>query len=279
MDQRYLRMKEILIDGVLYGRGNYRREHERYRENARADPINNLPGLRRLYTDGNDPMAFIIGAIYDEGWLAAYAWFTPWLVKWHILRGEALTPENLRNCDPGDFPRGARKRLGRAIVRVAEKLGRAEEVTGLFMTSDACEIQKNLDELDQIGPKKARMLVRDFALWADPRYSQLREIWGWCWAEPFASEWEKHFSGLENLNQIHIPPDAHARKVIGKVEGIREVRDRDVEEFGSRVYEEFPALVDSSLWYIGREFCKEERERCEECPLRGVCNHNLAGGE
>jgi hypothetical protein len=280
MDQRYLRMREILINGMLYGRGNYRQEHERFRENARTDPIGNLPELRRLYTDGNDPMAFIIGAIYDEAWLATYAWFTPWLVKWHILRGEALTPENLRNCDPGDFPRGPRgKRVGEAIVGTAERLERAEEVTRLFMTSDAYEIQKKLDEnLDQIGLKKARMLTRDFAIWADPRYSRLREIWGWSWAEPFAREWGRNFSRLENLDQIHIPPDVHAEEVIGKVEGIQKVRGKDIKEFGSRVYREFPALVDSPLWYIGREFCKGGREKCEECPLDGVCNYSLQEG-
>ena len=246
------------------------------------DPLKSWDKLEKLYTGGKDPMAPIIGAMYDEGWLAEIAWSIPLFVKHKTLKGKHLTPKNLISDDlKQKFPPGPRgKKMGEAVVENAKKItsifGGVEEI---FMKKSALKILKNLKELDQIGDKKALMLVKDFAIAAVPKYREKREEWGerWGWLDYFADCWQNKFPGkeLRDLDKIDIAPDVHCKRVVGRIIGKPndEATPKELREFGREVYGEFPAWIDTPLWFIGREYCYKENPRCKECPLKETCSN------
>jgi len=236
-------------------------------------------------------MAPIIGAMYDEGWPAEIAWSIPLFVKHKTLKGEPLTPENLESDDlKHKLPRGPRgKKIGRggkkiemgeAVVENAKKITKKfRRVEEIFMEESASKILKNLKELDQIGDKKALMLVKDFAIAAVPKYRKKREEWGerWGWLDYFADCWQNKFPGkeLRDLDKIDIAPDVHCKRVVGRIIGKTndEATPKELREFGREVYGEFPAWIDTPLWFIGREYCYKENPRCKECPLKETCSN------
>jgi ribulose bisphosphate carboxylase small subunit len=261
--QRWATLRRILTDKEI-------------RRKLDQSPFEEWEELRKLYTEGRDPMAPIIGAIYDEGqFRAEIAWSIPLIIKYTILGGKPLTPQNIKSVDPRKFLLGPRgKNMGEAIIHNArEILDRWGSVENLFTSStSAFEIYENLISLEQIGKKKALMLTKDFAIAVEYRKMRTGK---WCWLDPFADQWKRKYpkEKLRELEKISIPPDVHCRRVVGRIIGKEEkATEKELEEFGRRVYPEFPAWIDTPLWLIGRNYCHEEKPECGKCYLKRVCN-------
>ena len=71
---------------------------------------------------------------------------------------------------------------------------------------------------------------------------------------------------------IDVSPDIHVKRVMHRI-GLISERD-DVNEIIYKAREmnpEFPGIIDSPLWEIGRTYCHETRPNCKNCKLNSVC--------
>lgn len=76
---------------------------------------------------------------------------------------------------------------------------------------------------------------------------------------------------------IDISPDRHVRRVFERLGLTRKQAPVNEVIYRARALNpEFPGLLDSPIWHIGREWCGET-PRCPECYMRQVCP--TAGGE
>jgi len=228
-------------------------------------------------------MAFLIATIYNEGLYADFAWeYFPLKLKKMIGN---LTPENILKADEKCFfeIRVRGKVIGAKVIKeCAEKIldefgGKAEN---LLLDDSAYPsrrkksdrektgILRNLMKLPQIGNKKARVLTKDFVIAINYEGKLKSEPW----TIPFKRIWkeEKGEARIKDIDKVHIPPDIHAQRTVGRIwkgEKNSKCTDKELKEFGKKVYPEFPALVDCLLWHLGRNLCGQE-PRCDECPLK-----------
>jgi endonuclease III len=71
---------------------------------------------------------------------------------------------------------------------------------------------------------------------------------------------------------IDVSPDIHVKRVMHRL-GLISNRD-DVNEIIYKAREmnpEFPGIIDSPLWEIGRTYCHETKPDCKNCVLKSVC--------
>lgn len=268
-------MYEILrrmLEGLLFGRGEYGSLKKDYFEEWQRDPFYSWSELWELYSSGEDPMAVIIGTMYDEGTTAEVAWVYPLIIKkW--MGDKSLTVSNVLEADDKCFPKGGT--WGSINSKdVKESAGIIRDnydgmVERLFFSNSAKVIYNNLMELAQIGEKKARMLSRDFAV----SVNYEGELEPATWTLPFKRKWRNQgHSRLEDMEKIGIPPDVHAKRVVKRLENKKnDINLKQLDQFGLKVYPEFPALLDLLLWPVGRNFCHETNPRCGGCLLKEIC--------
>lgn len=267
--------KEKLRDifrGFLFGDGKHSPLNSYYRNWTDEGITSKWSELDSLYSEGNDPMAVIIGAMYDEG-QADIAWTCPLIIK-KFMGGKPLTVNNILEAEDSCFPRygwGGGINADN-IKETARKIKKNfnSDVFNLFQTESAKEIIKNLGSLNQMGKKKRRMLTRDFAI-AVNYEKDLPEPF---WTDPIKKEWSDFgFDQLKNISDINIPTDSLVRRTTKRIIGNEDITDADIDKFGSEVYPKFPGLVDKLMWNVGRNFCEENNPKCRSCFLKEVCNY------
>lgn len=88
-------------------------------------------------------------------------------------------------------------------------------------------------------------------------------------ARQFKIQFSDYFS-------IDVSPDIHVKRVMHRV-GLISERD-DINEIIYKAREmnpEFPGIIDSPLWEIGRTYCHETKPNCKDCKLYSVCSEGL----
>lgn len=201
------------------------------------------------------PHAFVLGCIMDQQRKTELAWLIPFRFKQKLgdFKMETLAslsereiqrlmskPEPLHR-----FPDRMSRFFFLGVQRIAENYKSDASEMWAHHPSSAAVVYRFL-EFDGVGPKIATMaanlLARDFKIRFADYYS------------------------------IDISVDVHVKRVFARL-GLTS-KDASVEQiiFKARsLSPEFPGLLDSPTWEIGRTWCRPKHPICENCYMRGGC--------
>jgi endonuclease III len=115
-----------------------------------------------------------------------------------------------------------------------------------------------LRQFPGIGPKKASMIAREFALDS-------------CLATCLIERLKERGVNLK-VTHIHfteVPIDIHVKRVFRRLGFSRYGEPQDFQNLARIIYPENPGLVDLFIWNLGRKVCK--KNKCQECPLNNIC--------
>lgn len=201
----------------------------------------------------DNPFAFLLAVIFDQGIVAERAWAAPYELR---RRLEHLDPYRL-----GDDVDGIAKAVAtppmlqrfvntippwvasaaRRVVR--DYGGDAGRIWGDEPT--AKELKRRLEAFDGIAQKKAAMAVE--ILERDLKVT------------------------IKELHGTDIAYDIHVRRVFLRT-GLAERDDRDhMIDQGRRLHPARPGAIDMPMWLIGRRWCRPGVPLCPNCPLLAVC--------
>jgi uncharacterized HhH-GPD family protein len=205
----------------------------------------------------DNPFAFLLAVIFDQGIPAERAWRAPYDLM-----------QRLGNLDPGRMladPEGVRTAVAQPPVlhRYREKLpGWLVAAAGIVVHDyagdagriwndhpTARQLQQRLDRFPGVGQKKAAMAV---------------EILDRDLGVP-----------IRELDGSDIAYDVHVRRVFLRT-GLAEYDDLDhMIGVARRAYPERPGAIDMPTWLIGRQWCHAGLPDCNACVLRDVCPKDI----
>lgn len=71
---------------------------------------------------------------------------------------------------------------------------------------------------------------------------------------------------------IDISPDVHVFRVMKRTGMVSSTADRESIIYKAReLNPEFPGIIDFSCWEIGRNYCRPQNPKCEDCPIESEC--------
>jgi uncharacterized HhH-GPD family protein len=237
------------------------REHQQERERIGAEPqFTPHPQANRLLID--DPFAFLLAVIFDQGIGAERAWRAPYELR---LRLGHLDP--VRIAADFETVRAAVARrpclhryiekMPRWLVAAAGRVITGYDGDAAAIWSDqprAADLAARLRRFDGISQKKSAMaveiLARDLGV-------PVRELTG-----------------------SDIAYDVHVRRVFLRT-GLATVDDPDhMIDVARRLHPQRPGELDFPAWLIGRQWCAAGTPDCPGCPLAAVCPRDIlrAGG-
>jgi uncharacterized HhH-GPD family protein len=210
----------------------------------------------------SDPLAFVIGLIFDQSIQSRLAWEAPLVLKERLGHLDAqkiasMDEEALKQVIaekkalhryPGNM---ARYLIASCSVLVSEFDARADNLWKGDRT--VVIVRKNFLKLSGIGEKKANlavlMLARDFRIL------------------------------FIDIRSLPLALDVHLKRVLSR-SGLFNIdtKDglRDLHDCLQADYPHFPALLGTALWSVGRHFCHESSPQCDTCPLNQTCLRRLA---
>jgi uncharacterized HhH-GPD family protein len=206
----------------------------------------------------DNPFAFLLAVIFDQGIAAERAWRAPYDLMQrlgHLDPARMLTdPEGVRAAvaQPPVLHRYREKVPGWLIAAARLVLedygGNAARIWNDEPTARL--LQQRLDRFPGIGQKKAAMAVeildRDLGV------------------------------SIRELDGSDIAYDVHVRRVFLRT-GLAEYDDLDhMINVARRAYPERPGAVDFPAWLVGRQWCHAGLPDCPACVLRDVCPKDVA---
>jgi uncharacterized HhH-GPD family protein len=201
----------------------------------------------------DDPFAFLLGVICDQGVPAERAWAMPYQLKerlGHLDPGLIATQMGAVTAaikGPPALHRYVEKMpiwIVAAAKRVATEYG--GKAAGIWEGEyGAAELQRRFDRFLGIGQKKAAMAVgilyRDFGL------------------------------PIKDMTGSDIAFDVHIRRVFLRT-GLSEHDDVDsMVQAARRLNPAQPGALDLPVWLIGRTWCHPGTPDCQHCVLFSVC--------
>jgi uncharacterized HhH-GPD family protein len=208
----------------------------------------------------DDPFAYLIAVICDQGIVAERAWAIPYDLKQRLGH---LDPARMAGSP--DAVRAAfdlTPKLHRFVNNIADWVWRASDIVVDRYGGDASRIWSNepsaaelrarFDAFPGIGQKKAAMAVEIL-------------------------ERDLHVK-LTDLSGSDIAYDVHVRRVFLRT-GLAE-RD-DVEHMvavARSIHPERPGELDNPAWDIGRRWCRPSEPDCPSCPLLIACPRLIERG-
>jgi uncharacterized HhH-GPD family protein len=208
-----------------------------------------------------NPFAFLVAVIGDQGIAAERAWALPY---WLAHRLGHLDP---KRC--ADEPEAVRTafaqppKLHRFVNDVAAWISRAGEIVATqyggnaqHLWSDkpsAAELRLRFDEFAGVGQKKAAMAVEIL-------------------------ERDLHVP-LTNLAGSDIAYDIHVRRVFLRT-GLA-VRDEvhHMVDVARTLYPARPGALDNPAWDVGRRWCHRSSPNCSSCPILNACPRLIDRGD
>jgi len=224
--------------------------------NARFTPDDDANSLIH-----DDPFAFLVGVVCDQGIDAERAWAIPYRLS---QRMGTLEPAELRKRRTevqaafNDEPK-----LHRFVNQVS---GWVVDAAAIVMntyggdasriwsrTPTAASLRARFDAFPGIGQKKAAMAVEIL-------------------------ERSMHVA-LSDLSGSDVAYDVHLRRVFMR-SGLAEHDDVDhMVAVARSLHPERPGELDNPVWDIGRSWCHPRNPDCATCPLVAVCPRFIARGD
>jgi len=208
-------------------------------------------GALKLLT--SNPYAFCIAACIDRGTRSEIIWSIPWEIyqkyghldpiqfyNYSIEDWEKLI-EQLKNKPR--FKNDASKTLYVLTHLVVEKFeGDARKI---WENKSAHEVIMTFDSIYGVGLGIANMAVL-----------LLIKVFN-C-----------DFPDKHNIN---IKPDTHTIRVLYRL-GLIDREDTKLAKNKTKdLNPDFPGILDSALWDIGKKFCSKQKPKCNECPVEKYC--------
>ncbi len=227
-------------------------EREKAKLNESGEPFFTPNELANRFLVEN-PFAFLLAVIFDEGIVAERAWAAPYELQRRLGH---LDPYRLADDLPGiakavatppmlqRFVNKTPPRIASAARRVVRDYGGdAGRIWGDEPSAD--ELDRRLQAFDGIGQKKAAMAVE--MLERDLKVP------------------------IKALHHTDIAYDVHVRRVFLRT-GLADRDDRDhMIAQGRRLNPSRPGAIDFPMWLVGRRWCRPGVPSCPECPLFAVC--------
>lgn len=206
----------------------------------------------------DNPLAYLLAVILDQGMKAEKVWEIPFLMRNRLGH---LNIDKIANMDEEEiinifdtapklhrFPKTMALRMKGACRLVLDKYsGKTENLWNDNPSS--AELHKRFEEFNGVGQKKASMaaniLVRDFGI---------------C---------------VKDKTGIDISYDIHIRRVFLRAGLVNKDEMRIMVEMARKLNPEYPGILDSPCWEIGRKFCYPNNPDCENCPIDKVCLKNI----
>uniref|UniRef100_A0A7C5YYQ0 Uncharacterized protein n=1 Tax=Ignisphaera aggregans TaxID=334771 RepID=A0A7C5YYQ0_9CREN len=239
----------------------------------------------------------LIATICDEEIKTDYAWaFPSWLYEKTVnfdlntllnLDYRKLLEDYLNNKWPHNRDKNRKQkyveRISKSIIN-SLKFFKNKNITPVTMFENreysVVEVYLMLRTIPGIGPKKAFMITRDFA------YRVLGYTKCHSWFDQVVAKRPRFI--LKDFRFLDPPIDIHSVKVFSRLFGQMKPRKsnnwrnkitpeivQDIHAFARLVFPDIPAKIDDLFWNIGREYCYPRSPKCDECPLRKICDIGL----
>jgi len=227
-------------------------------ESVNADFTTN-PEANALLRD--DPFAFLIAVLFDQGIRAERAWLAPYLLR---ARLGHLNPAKMVGDEDGirsaieTSPKLHRfvGKMSRWLVEAARIVvtDYAGDAGAIWSSSpDADVLQQRLEAFPGIGQKKAAMAVEILE----------RELG----------------VSIGHMERSDIAYDVHVRRVFLRSH-LAEWDDRNhMIEVARALHPAQPSALDYPAWFIGKTWCRPRRPDCGNCPIGEVCPKEIARAE
>lgn len=208
----------------------------------------------------NYPHAFVLAAIMDRQITFERAWKIPYLIKEKLGDFSISTLYNLSLNDykklfnDNKLHRYNEKMANvfyNAVCKIVNDYNGDASNIWSDNPSSAMVVLRFLD-FDGVGIKLATMatniLVRDFKVKLSDYYS------------------------------IDISPDVHVKRVFKRMGFIK---NKDIDNVSKIIYKarsmnpKFPGLMDYTCWKLGKDICKSQNPKCEECLFNKECPKNI----
>jgi hypothetical protein len=83
---------------------------------------------------------------------------------------------------------------------------------------------------------------------------------------------------LSDTRFVDISADGHVRRVMGRLGFVEEGARSDVVIYAARdLHPEFPGILDTKVFEIGRDYCRPTAPLCPECDLADLCSFARQG--
>lgn len=200
-----------------------------------------------------DPFAFLLGVVFDEGIKAERAWEAPYLLKRRLGH---LDPARMRDssaevraavAQPPTLHRYTQlmsEAVVAAATRVCEQYG--GDATAIWSGSPTtAEVDARLRQFRRIGPKKAAMAVEMLVT-------------------NFGVDLTEHAG-------TNVAYDVHVRRVFLRAGLVDHDSFEAITAVARRLHPERPGLLDLPTWLIGRRWCHPTQPQCADCALTEAC--------
>ncbi|MCG2712388.1 MAG: hypothetical protein L6416_08725 [Candidatus Omnitrophica bacterium] len=236
---------------------------------SRSTKMKNLPIWERGFSRSdkanllisNNAYAFVLGLIFDQSMKSDIAWENPYKLKQRLghlnikriadMKIKQLTCIIAQKKSLHRFPRNIAKYIIKSSLIIKDEF---QNKTDLIWRKNKSIIsaKKNFLKLCGIGEKKANLAIL-----------------------LLAREFKVKF---DDVRFLEIALDSHIKRVLsrsGHFDTLTEDGIAEMNSIFSKMHPNFPALLGTSLWYIGRHLCITTNPRCKICPMSKWCLKRL----
>lgn len=203
----------------------------------------------------NYPHAFVVGCIMDRQIKAERAWEIPYRIQERLGSFEfrklrrlsvAQVTRLMRRPTPiHRYPPTMGKNMHAALALIADRYGGDASRIWKGRPSSA-EVVLRFLEFPGVGPKIATMAANLLA--------------------------RKHKVPLSDYYSIDVSVDVHVRRVLTRLGLVGTGATLEQVVYAARaISPEFPGLIDSPAFQLGRTICRPNSPRCDDCYLRRLC--------
>ena len=80
---------------------------------------------------------------------------------------------------------------------------------------------------------------------------------------------------MSEYSSIDVSLDVHVVRVMKRLFFDDDATDEQIKTKAREINPEFPGIIDSICFDIGRQYCRPENPKCDQCPLLKECKYNL----
>jgi len=76
------------------------------------------------------------------------------------------------------------------------------------------------------------------------------------------------------IEKLSLPRERHVQRVMKRIGFVDDEDIEKIREAGCK-YFKVPIIADLGLWFVGKNYCYEDKPKCEECPVEEYCAKNI----